>query len=126
MYQPERIEGLDISDYTFMQFRGIQISDGMRMVGDKASPEDAYKPTRINRINSDLEKTVLAVLHAPSQDDSLQGMGELSMQFLQSNVAGFVYVVKIHQDTNRMDVLSPCPGQLPTRYLLVGNLKWME
>ncbi len=52
MYQPERIEGIDISEYTFMQFRGMMISDGMRMVGDKASPEDAYKPTKVNRIGS--------------------------------------------------------------------------
>jgi hypothetical protein len=124
MYQPERIEGIDISEYTFMQFRGMMISDGMRMVGDKASPEDAYKPTKVNRIGTELEKSIIALLHVPNQQ--IPSTGELSVQFLQSNVAGFIYVVKIHPDTNRMDILSPNTGQLPTRFLLVGNLKWME
>ncbi len=126
MYQPERIEGLDISEYTFIQFGGMQISDGMRMFGDKAAPEDSYKPTRIHRITTDMEKSIVAVLHSPPREETFNGSNDLSMLFLQSNVAGYVYIVKIYPETNRMDVLSPCPGQLPTKNLLVGSLKWTE
>ena len=94
-FQPERMDGLDISQFTFMRCGGMQISEGMRSVGDKASPEDAYKISKITRITADLEKSVVALLHSPqAQDAHSLKPGEVSQQFLQSNVAGFIYILK--------------------------------
>jgi polyribonucleotide 5'-hydroxyl-kinase len=69
--------------------------------------------------SSDLEHAVLAVLQAPD-DGSSDG------QRVPSNIAGFVYVVKLELDLNTVTVLSPCPGKLPSLDFVVGSIKWVE
>jgi hypothetical protein len=126
-YQPERMDGLELNRFSFFRFGGFQLSEGMRAFGEVTSPEDAYRPTKINRLTTELERNVVALLHSPaSQDDQGLRPGELSPQLLQSNVAGFIYILKIDVDNNTMDILSPCPGQLPSTNVLVGNMKWTE
>ncbi|KAH3756235.1 pre-mRNA cleavage complex subunit [Pelomyxa schiedti] len=43
---------------------------------------------------------------------------------LTSNVAGFLYVNDIDFERRTITVLAPCPGDLPSRFLVVGTLKW--
>ncbi|CAM9553971.1 unnamed protein product, partial [Choristocarpus tenellus] len=47
-------------------------------------------------------------------------------ELLQSNTAGFLYVTEVDVEQRRLAVLSPCPGALPSRFLLVGTVKWIE
>jgi hypothetical protein len=52
--------------------------------------------------------------------------GEVSQELLKSNVAGYVTILDITPSENRMNILSPSPGALPSKYLLIGSVKWME
>lgn len=45
---------------------------------------------------------------------------------LGANVAGFLSIVQLDPDSDRLTVLSPSPGALPSNYLLVGSIKWVE
>lgn len=49
-----------------------------------------------------------------------------TQELLNSNTAGFVYVTEVDMDKRRLAVLSPCPGSLPSRFLIAGTIKWQE
>lgn len=49
-----------------------------------------------------------------------------TQELLNSNTAGFVYVTEVDMEKRRLAVLSPCPGSLPSRFLLAGTVKWQE
>ena len=64
--------------------------------------------------STSLLHSVLAVSHGKTQ-------GEL----LSSNVAGFIYITEVDMVAKKFTYLSPCPGDLPSSVLLVGNIKWL-
>lgn len=47
-------------------------------------------------------------------------------QLSDANCAGFVYVTAVDESKKQMTVLSPCPGKLPSSYLILGSIKWIE
>ena len=42
------------------------------------------------------------------------------------DVAGFIYVTEVDMTNKRFTYLAPGPGELPSRNLLTGSLKWIE
>ena len=62
-----------------------------------------------------LLNAVLAVSHGKSNAD-----------LLSSNVAGFVYVTEVDMQKKQFTYVSPSAGELPSRNLLMGSLKWIE
>ncbi|CAL9130068.1 unnamed protein product [Musa textilis] len=79
--------------------------------------EPVADPTRLVavNINRDLLHLVLAVSYAKEAD-----------QIISSNVAGFIYVTDIDIQRKKITYLAPCPGELPSKILIVGTLTWME
>ena len=73
-------------------------------------------PMRIAPVvpSTSLLHSVLAVSHGKTQGD-----------LLNSNVAGFIYVTEVDMIQKKFTYLAPCPGELPSTVLLVGNLKWL-
>lgn len=66
-------------------------------------------------INSDLLHLVLAISFAKEQD-----------QIILSNVAGFIYVTDVDMQRKKITYLAPSAGELPSRFLIVGSLTWLE
>ncbi|CAI0453508.1 unnamed protein product [Linum tenue] len=66
-------------------------------------------------IDGDLLHVVLAVSYAQEPD-----------QIASSNVAGFIYVTDIDLQRRKMTYLSPTAGELPSKYLVMGTLTWLE
>lgn len=66
-------------------------------------------------INHDLIHSVLAVSFAQEPD-----------QVITSNVAGFIYITDIDIQRKKITYLAPSAGELPSRYLIVGNVTWVE
>lgn len=120
-FRPHRLE-LSLSSCTFLSNGGVRLSESMRPLGQETSgtqgggTSGGLQPVPPS---SDLEHAVLAVLQAPD-DGSSDG------QRVPSNIAGFVYVVKLELDLNTVTVLSPCPGKLPSLDFVVGSIKWVE
>eukprot|EP00268_Persea_americana_P027260 TRINITY_DN26691_c0_g1_i3.p1 TRINITY_DN26691_c0_g1~~TRINITY_DN26691_c0_g1_i3.p1 ORF type:complete len:361 (+),score=80.05 TRINITY_DN26691_c0_g1_i3:246-1328(+) len=79
--------------------------------------EPAADPTRLVpvNINRDLLHLVLAVSYAKETEE-----------IISSNVAGFIYVTDIDIQRKKITYLAPCPGELPSRYLIAGTLTWLE
>lgn len=79
--------------------------------------ESSADPLRVSTVapSMSLLNSVLAVSHGRTQ-------GEL----LSSNVAGFIYVTEVDMANGRFTYTSPCGGELPSRNLIAGSLKWIE
>ncbi|XP_057982758.1 protein CLP1 homolog isoform X2 [Malania oleifera] len=79
--------------------------------------EPAADPTRLVpvNINRDLLHSVLAVSFAKEPD-----------QIISSNVAGFIYITDIDIQRKKITFLAPSSGELPSRYLIVGKMTWLE
>lgn len=71
-------------------------------------------PLKISRVSNfhDVLNTLVAVSHAPSAD-----------LLLSVNVAGFIYIQGIDPAKGTITYLTPCPGQLPGKYLLAGTFR---
>ncbi|KAB5516335.1 hypothetical protein DKX38_026983 [Salix brachista] len=74
-------------------------------------------PLRVAPVNidRDLLHVVLAVSYAQEPD-----------QIVSSNVAGFIYVTDIDLQRRKITYLSPTAGELPSKYLVMGTLTWLE
>ncbi|CAM0142016.1 Cleavage polyadenylation factor subunit clp1 [Umbelopsis sp. WA50703] len=62
--------------------------------------------------------SILAVLNADEKDTESNA--------LESNVAGFIYISDVDDGKQKLTVLSPAPGKLLKKHLLMGSFKWME
>jgi polyribonucleotide 5'-hydroxyl-kinase len=71
-------------------------------------------PLRITPVVAglDLMHSLVAVSHATVPD-----------QILSYNVAGFLYISDVDVQQHTVTFLAPCPGPLPGKYLLTGNIK---
>ncbi|KAJ8774949.1 hypothetical protein K2173_019953 [Erythroxylum novogranatense] len=74
-------------------------------------------PLRVTPVNidRDLLHVVLAVSYAQEPD-----------QIVSSNVAGFIYITDIDLQRKKITYLSPTAGELPSKYLIMGTLTWLE
>ena len=135
LFSPERRESVPLSQFTFLRVGGIPLTDGMKVFG-QSTHQDAFKLSKIVP-SQELTFSVVAVLHNQdwensnsnsnsSKDSSSLKANEVPQSLLGCNVAGFVSIVSVDVDRGVMTLLCPCPGALPSSYLLVGSVKWME
>ncbi|KXN71439.1 Clp1-domain-containing protein [Conidiobolus coronatus NRRL 28638] len=75
--------------------------------------------TRIDKVDHkpSLLHSVLAVSSAQSNSET---------DLLTSNILGFIYVSEINEHRKTMTILAPNTGPLPSKYLIMGSLKWIE
>ncbi|OVA00308.1 Pre-mRNA cleavage complex II Clp1 [Macleaya cordata] len=79
--------------------------------------EPTADPTRLVpvNINHDLLHLVLAVSFAKEPDE-----------IISSNVAGFIYITDVDIHRKKITYLAPAAGELPSKFLIVGTLTWVE
>ncbi|KAG0346778.1 Cleavage polyadenylation factor subunit clp1 [Podila humilis] len=71
--------------------------------------------------------SVLAVSNAECKSSTATGPTEAeSLEILEANLAGFIYVSQVHEARKKLTVLSPCPGRIPKKFWWLGSLKWAE
>jgi polyribonucleotide 5'-hydroxyl-kinase len=128
LFSPERKEGLRISSFIFLRVGGVQLSEGMKVIGGDRSANDSCKLMKIQP-TSDLIYSVVGVLHPMEEllsNSQARNMLEFPQELLESNISGFVSILQMDFDNDKMSILSPCPGMLPSQFLLVGSIKWVE
>ncbi|KAI8076436.1 Pre-mRNA cleavage complex II protein Clp1-domain-containing protein [Gilbertella persicaria] len=81
------------------------------------SSSDETQVVRVDNYDMCLH-SILAMLN--TEDD------EHENKLLSSNVAGFIYVSDVDEEKKKVTILSPSPGRLPKKNLLMGSFKWME
>ncbi|KAJ9135189.1 hypothetical protein P3X46_032398 [Hevea brasiliensis] len=74
-------------------------------------------PLRVTAVNidRDLLHVVLAVSYAQEPD-----------QIVSSNIAGLIYITDIDLQRRKITYLTPTAGDLPSKYLIMGTLTWLE
>ncbi|KAL1352476.1 hypothetical protein AAHE18_06G169400 [Arachis hypogaea] len=79
--------------------------------------EPVADPTRVVpvNINRDLLHMVLAVSFAKEPEE-----------IISSNVAGFIYVTDVDIQRKKITYLAPSAGDLPSKFLILGSLTWLE
>lgn len=78
--------------------------------------------------------SVLALSSA--EVDDIKDDDKISEQVLNSSIMGFIYMYcslklidfrsAIDENKRKMTILSPSPGRLPRKHLIMGALKWIE
>ncbi|OWM69762.1 protein CLP1 homolog [Punica granatum] len=92
---------------------GPQAPHSALPIGAK-SVADPLRLAPVN-INRDLLHVVLAVSFAKEPE-----------QIISSNVAGFIYVTDVDIQRKKITYLAPSPGDLPSKFLIMGTLTWLE
>ena len=123
-YSPARID-VKISSLCLLRAGGIQLSEGMRLLQSGGASSDSCQPIKINP-SQDLHRCILAVLAPSANDATLAGdkLDKLPPSLLKSCVAGYVCVLNLEIEEDKMTLLSPSPGPLPSNFLLSGSVKW--
>mmetsp|Transcript_36431 Transcript_36431/g.46754 ORF Transcript_36431/g.46754 Transcript_36431/m.46754 type:complete len:183 (-) Transcript_36431:310-858(-) len=114
---------------------GDELSEAMLPVGQKSTLD----PLQINKVSlsQELLHSLLAVCHPVVTADGTVLFTEeekkdskdnstIGKDLLSTNIAGFLYVTEVNLEKQRISFLSPCSGALPSYFLLMGSLKWME
>ena len=89
---------------------------------------DSSKLTKVTELAaSQLLYSILGIFKSSSQLDNLIGKNEEFDETLDSPVIeGFLHVLDVDEARQSLTVLSPCPGALPSKFLLLSSLKWIE
>ncbi|KAK6511181.1 Cleavage polyadenylation factor subunit clp1 [Arthrobotrys musiformis] len=82
-----------------------------------SADEEVVKRLAPGDVDSRFENMVVAVLQVDAKDAGAKEVGE-------SAVMGFLFVQEVDEKERRMKVLSPVPGRVPAKALLVG--RWPE
>lgn len=106
---------IDFAQITVYKVGGAAtvVPDSVLPVG-AVSTLDPLKPSVVE-LSRDLLHSVLGVSQATKEDE-----------VMTSPVFGYVHVVKVDVDRGTATVLAPSPGRIPSRFLLLGSLKWIE
>ena len=81
---------------------------------------DELRLVRLESLSSAmLLYSLLAVVLADTPEDTLPDAA-------LHPVAGYVQVTEVDDAAQTLSVLSPCPGPLPSRFLLLGSIKYVE
>lgn len=113
---------LPFDQLTIYRYSSIQLSKSLLPVG-AAQATEAVQLAPEN-ITDQLQHAVLAVCH-PHAVQAYMESGKAG-DLYESGVAGFCAVERVLMETERIHLLSPCAGSLPSNTLLVGDITWME
>ncbi|OEU11726.1 Clp1-domain-containing protein [Fragilariopsis cylindrus CCMP1102] len=71
-----------------------------------------------------LQHSLIAICH-PTAVDAYNKSGR-GRDLVTAGVAGFCVVDKVVTETDRLHLLSPCAGSLPSKTMIIGDITWME
>ncbi|KAF1779967.1 Clp1, N-terminal beta-sandwich domain [Phytophthora cactorum] len=124
------INEFSFDDVSFFAIKGawgmyMKVSDVMLPVGQVETQTDRLRVVPVEK-TADLGHSLAAVAHPRhGQDASSSSSTDLSW-LLGAPAAGFVFIKEVRVAEQKLVLLVPSPGPLPSRNLLVGSIKWME
>lgn len=125
-FRPHRMD-LSISDCAFFRAGGVRLSDSMRPLGSSEEHSNKFNDAKLMPVSptQELEHSIVAILQDPSSEKKDMASGDESgaRVYANPNIAGYIAVLKVEPDLNKITVVSPCPGKLPSTEFLVGSFK---
>ena len=92
---------------------GGQVTENLVAAGQRP----ASNPCRVEKavLTKSIENTVAAVVYCKSQ-----------AKVVGAAVAGYVVIKEVDLDASVLRLLAPSSSQLPGKFLVLGNVKWLE
>lgn len=97
----------------------VKVSDAILPVGQTEDMQQ-LQVVRLN-LTTEIVCSLTAIVH-----DSNLDTNNMPNALMQAATAGFLFIKEVDPERRVLSVLAPCPGPLPSKYLLTGNIKWME
>ena len=139
-YSPPSII-LKFSDLLFLRHGNLELTDALLPLGMQGAAANGNQLTlervAINEQNrEEFMHAVVAIMNEPDEEekDSPELLNavvdkDIPSTLLSTNVAGFMSIMDIDMNTETVTFRSPCPvtaESLPTRYAIVGSIKYQE
>ncbi|KAL4162974.1 hypothetical protein KRP22_015251 [Phytophthora ramorum] len=102
------INEFSFDDVSFYMIKDMKVSDVMLPVGQVETQSDRLRVVPVEK-TADLGHSLAAVAHPQHGQD-----------------ARFVFIKEVRVAEQKLVLLVPSPGPLPSRNLLLGSIKWME
>ncbi|CAH0486556.1 unnamed protein product [Peronospora farinosa] len=119
------INEFSFDDVSFFAIKDMKVSDVMLPVGQVETQTDRLRAVPVEK-TADLGHSLAAVAHPPhGQGASSSSSSDMSW-LLGAPAVGFVFIKEVRVAEQKVVLLVPSPGPLPSRNLLVGSIKWME
>ncbi|KAI9996389.1 hypothetical protein PInf_013816 [Phytophthora infestans] len=118
------INELSFDDVSFFAIKDMKVSDVMLPVGQVETQTDRLRVVPVEK-TAELGHSLAAVAHPRHGQESSSSSTDLSW-LLGASAAGFVFIKEVRVSEQKLVLLVPSPGPLPSRNLLVGSIKWME
>jgi polyribonucleotide 5'-hydroxyl-kinase len=123
-FTPSLLE-VSFSEIQIHKLSNVSLSASMLPVSSKQSTDPIQLvDVPSSEITTKLQQCVLAVCH-PSAVEKYEQSG-IARDLYLAGVAGFVAVEKVDVGKERLSLLSPCVGSLPSCHLLLGDVSWLE
>lgn len=100
----------------------FRLGEGTTVAPSSALPLGATRKVDETRMSKVTELSSSLLLYSVLAVSSAQEEGKVG----DAPAAGFVYVTAVDETKGTLTLLSPCPGELYSKYLLLGSLKWIE
>lgn len=118
------INEFSFDDVTFYAIKDMKVSDVMLPVGQVETQTDHLRVVPVDK-TADLGHSLAAVAH-PRHGQDTSSNSEDPSWLLGAPAAGFVFIKEVRVAEQKLVLLVPSPGPLPSRNILVGSIKWME
>jgi polyribonucleotide 5'-hydroxyl-kinase len=76
--------------------------------------------------SEDLVNQIIALTNIDVKDESEEGNEEDDDILIGIRLLGFVHVTNVDMEKKKITLLCPCHGRIPKKYMLLGDLKWIE
>ena len=119
---------LPFAEIKVYKLSSMALSGSVLPVGQQQST-DAIQLVEIDIQNDpeeakSLQHSLIAICH-PTAVDAYNKSGR-GRDLVTAGVAGFCVVDKVVTETDRLHLLSPCAGSLPSKTMIIGDITWME
>jgi len=146
-FSPAHVE-IDFSEISVYKTSKVSLSKNLLTIaGTQLSSKVQLDPVNHSDFGANLIHILMAVCHPAAVDRYKKALEAASMaensgdssgsdpddlrtqaaeSLFSSSVAGFVVVEAVDTNKQRLTLLSPCSGDLPSRTFITGGIAWME
>ena len=140
-FSPPSVE-VKFSDLILLRHGNLELTDALLPLGMQGNSNDNNNQLTLERLvvseqnKEELMHALVAVMNKPDEGekdspDLLNAVvdKDIPVTLLSTNVAGFMSVIDINLETEKITFRSPCPvtrDTLPSRYAIVGSIKYRE
>lgn len=114
-------------DVIVLKILEMQVSDAMLPVGESVTSMERLQVARVSSIRApELEsRSVVSIVQLEDRHEVGREKDDWN-DLLRCPSAGYLLIEHVHVDSDELSVVAPCPGPLPSKYLILGSIRWLD